>query len=215
MMASNVSRRWGRRVSAALGVVTLGLVLPAAGETAHGGDGSGHAAHATGHDDGVSTMVEAPLRTSMPTLAGEYAFATISEIAGILRDDPDTDWSRVDLAALREHLVDMQHVTIAADVVAEPIEGGARFVVMSDDDAVADSIRRMTAAHSVVMASNDATTAWRYSQESTTHGAIVTVLSDSPDDVSMIRGLGFHGLMADGDHHRAHHWMIATGVDPH
>ncbi|MFW6206592.1 MAG: hypothetical protein ACOC5J_01525 [Gemmatimonadota bacterium] len=34
-------------------------------------------------------------------------------------------------------------------------------------------------------------------------------------DVEEIRALGYIGLMATGVHHTEHHWMIATGRQPH
>ena len=47
----------------------------------------------------------------------------------ILEADPKTDWSKVDIEALRRHLIDMNNVTLYADVRSEPVEGGMRFTV--------------------------------------------------------------------------------------
>ena len=46
--------------------------------------------------------------------AGQDAFGTIQEIVRILEADPTTDWSKVNIAALREHLIDMNEVTLHA-----------------------------------------------------------------------------------------------------
>ena len=54
----------------------------------------------------------------MPTQPGQDAFGAIQEIVRILEADPATDWSKVDLEALREHLIDMNEVTLHAAVVA-------------------------------------------------------------------------------------------------
>jgi hypothetical protein len=54
-----------------------------------------------------------------PTQPGQSAFAAIQEIVGILDADPKTDWSKVDIEALRQHLIDMNNVTLLADVKSE------------------------------------------------------------------------------------------------
>ena len=52
--------------------------------------------------------------TGQPTMPGQDAFGAIQEIVQILEADPTTDWSKVNIAALREHLVDMNEVTLRA-----------------------------------------------------------------------------------------------------
>jgi hypothetical protein len=42
-----------------------------------------------------------------PTLPGQDAFGAIQEIVRMLEADPKTDWSKVDLETLRQHLIDM------------------------------------------------------------------------------------------------------------
>ena len=64
-----------------------------------------------------------------PGEVGQGAFAAIQEIVGLLEADPSTDWSKVDIEALRRHLIDMGNVTLRADVKAEPVDGGMRFTV--------------------------------------------------------------------------------------
>jgi hypothetical protein len=49
-----------------------------------------------------------------PTLPGQDAFGAIQEVIQILEVDPTTDWSNVNIAALREHLIDMNEVTLHA-----------------------------------------------------------------------------------------------------
>ena len=51
----------------------------------------------------------------MPTMAGQDAFGAIQEIVRILEADPKSDWSKVDLEALRQHLIDMNELTLRAD----------------------------------------------------------------------------------------------------
>ncbi len=74
---------------------------------------------------------------------GQSAFAAIQEIVSQLMADPETDWSRVDIEALRQHLVDMDNVTLRARVHVQEVEDGARFEVSSKDAAVTGSIRAM------------------------------------------------------------------------
>ena len=49
--------------------------------------------------------------STAPTMPGQDAFGAIQEIVGILDADPKTDWSKVDLEALRQHLIDMNEIT--------------------------------------------------------------------------------------------------------
>lgn len=142
------------------------------------------------------------------TQAGQSAFAAIQEIVGILEADPATDWSLVNIDALREHLVDMDNVTMRATVKAQPIMGGMAFIVSSEDAGVIASIQRMVVAHAAVM---DGVNGMRMSASERPYGAMLGVEGDE----ARIKGLGFFGIMAAGMHHQAHHLAIARGGDPH
>src|SRR4051794_21173706 len=87
------------------------------------GDGSGDATGPMqGHKQRMQKMMQGmhgssgghAMGTGEPTLAGQEAFGTIQEIVRNLEADPKTDWSRVNIAALREHLIDMHEVTLRA-----------------------------------------------------------------------------------------------------
>jgi hypothetical protein len=147
---------------------------------------------------------------SVPTQPGQGAFAAIQEIVGILEADPKTDWSKVDIDALRQHLIDMNNVTLAAEVKSEPVEGGIRFMVRGEG-AVRDSIRRMVAAHAATMNGVDG---WRFEASEIDAGASLTVRPPAKDDAKL-HGLGFLGVMTRGMHHQEHHLMIARGEHPH
>jgi hypothetical protein len=43
----------------------------------------------------------------------------------------------------------------------------------------------------------------------------ITVTTDQLLDVDKIRGLGYIGIMAYGNHHQAHHWAMASSENPH
>ncbi|MGF1621635.1 MAG: hypothetical protein ACFCUR_13600 [Rhodomicrobiaceae bacterium] len=86
----------------------------------------------------------------------QSAFAAIQEIVEQLMAAPKTDWSRVDIKALRQHLIDMDNVTMRALVAARETEGGARFDTTSEDSAATTSIRAMVTAHAATMNSAEA-----------------------------------------------------------
>ena len=142
------------------------------------------------------------------TEGGQAAFAAIQEVVATLLADPDTDWDRVNIEALRQHLIDMDNVTLRAQVATEETEGGARFTVTSDDPAVQASIRAMTVAHAATM---NGVEGWSLAAEETEGGAILTATGDA----RRIRALGFIGLMTVGMHHQAHHLALARGEMPH
>ena len=145
-----------------------------------------------------------------PTQPGQSAFAAVQEIVGILEADPKTDWSKVNIEALRQHLIDMDNVTLRADVKSEPIDGGMRFAV-SGTGTVTDSIRRMVAAHSTTMTGVDG---WQFEASEIERGAALVVRPPAKD-ADKVRGLGFLGVLARGMHHQDHHMMIARGMSSH
>jgi hypothetical protein len=157
-----------------------------------------------------SSMMSAETSGAPVSEPGQGAFAAIAEIVAQLESDPHTDWNTVDIRGLREHLRDMDLVTIDAVAEAEEIDGGMRFTVTGTAD-VAPSIRRMTLAHADVMGGiND----WKYEAQEIDDGAMITVMVP-PQDMAKIKALGFFGMMASGTHHQEHHWMMASGQNPH
>jgi hypothetical protein len=182
-------------------LVGLGLValLPASAAWAQG---------ATTHDRAEhSAMHTAP----QPTEPGQGAFAAIAEIVALLEADPNTDWSKVDVAALREHLVDMNELILNALAREEPILGGLRITVTGEGRTLR-AIRNMVPAHAAELAKIEG---WQVEAAAQDEGARLTVTSTDPPEEARIRGLGFFGLMATGAHHQAHHWAIATGQPVH
>ncbi|GGE28689.1 Alpha-acetolactate decarboxylase [Gemmobacter megaterium] len=162
----------------------------------------------------VASPASAPDHTMqgpVPALreAGQAAFAAIQEITAALMADPATDWSRVDIEALRQHLIDMNNVTLRAAVVRDDIDGGARFTVTATDPAVVVSIRAMVLAHVTTM---NGVEGWDMQAKETAGGAVMTITGP---DVTRIRGLGFIGLMTVGMHHQAHHLALVSGHAPH
>ena len=149
-----------------------------------------------------------------PTQPGQAAFAAIAEVVAILERDPRTDWSRVSVERLRRHLIDMDEVTLRADVTESAVPGGARFVVRGSGRTLA-AIRRMTHAHAAMLG---AELGYRATVVDRAGGVTMTVLARDAADartVAKVRGLGFVGLMASGMHHGAHHLALARGEAPH
>jgi len=156
---------------------------------------------------GGDPMMQA--NTGIPTEPGQGAFAAVSEIVTILKNDPETDWSLVNISALRDHLVDMDMLVTYADVTTTNIENGIEMTVSLIGQG-GGAVSRMVPAHGPFMA---AESGWQ-SDVSQSDDAITWRVT-SPEDAVQIRALGFFGLMATGDHHRAHHIGMARGIMVH
>jgi len=147
--------------------------------------------------------------TATPTMPGQDAFGTIQEIVRILEADPKTDWSKVNLEALRQHLIDMSEVTLKANAVTKLIDGGIEVTVTGTGRTV-EAIQYMVPAqaHQVDQTHLNG---WSAKTEPLPNGVLLTVTSGDPQQVQHIRGLGFIGFMASGSHHQAHHLAMAKG----
>ena len=148
---------------------------------------------------------------SMPIEVGQGAFAAIAEVVSILESDPATDWTKVDLSALRLHLVDMNRLTLDANTDEVSLEDGLSIVITGVDRTL-EAIHCMVPAHAKEL---DLMPNWSASAETQAAGAKLVVTSDDPDVQAKIRGLGFFGLMATGSHHQDHHLAIARGESVH
>lgn len=148
---------------------------------------------------------------AMATEPGQGAFGALIEIVEILEKDPKTDWQRVDIAALREHLVDMSALVLHAAAAETHIDGGIRAEVTASGRALA-AVQRMVPAHAQVL---DAMGRWSARAETTETGAVLVVAATDPGEVARVRALGFFGIMATGAHHQAHHLAMARGQPVH
>ena len=145
-----------------------------------------------------------------PLQPGQGAFAAIKEIVELLESDPKTDWSKVNIEALRQHLIDMNNVTLASEVKSTPVDGGTQYLVTGTGSVVA-SIRRIVTAHAATLNGVDG---WNFKATDSEGGAVLTVTVPVKDQIKL-RGLGFLGVMTHGMHHQQHHLMIARGDHPH
>jgi len=145
----------------------------------------------------VSARREKVKRAALPTQPGQAALGAIREIVRMLESDPDTDWSKVNLTALHEHLVDMDEVTLRAAVKEQPIDDGLRIEVSGTGRTLA-AIQRIVPAHAQEL---NRFPGWEATVDSGADGVVLTVTSADPKQVAHIRGLGFIGLLASGTQH--------------
>jgi len=151
-------------------------------------------------------------RVAAPTLPGQDAFGAVQEIVRMLEADPTTDWSKVDLERLRQHLIDMNDVTLRSEVRATTVPGGLTMDV-TGTGRTEQAIRRMVVPHTVEL---NNMSQWSARTEEMTGGLRLTVTAKNPDDtktVARIRGLGFIGLLVQGAHHQPHHLAMAKGEE--
>jgi hypothetical protein len=144
---------------------------------------------------------------SLPTQPGQDALGAVQEIVGMLEADPTTDWSKVNLDALRVHLIDMNEVALHADAAVERIDGGIRVAVTGTGRTLA-AIQRMLPEHAREMNGKNG---WVVQAEPRPDGMTLTVTAVDAKQTTIIRGLGFIGVMASGGHHQMHHLIMAKG----
>jgi hypothetical protein len=152
--------------------------------------------------------------SAVPTLPGQAAYGAIGEVVRMLEADPATDWSKVNIEALREHLIDMDDVTMQAVAVQRSVPGGVEIDVTGTGRTIA-AIRRMTMNHTTML---DQGASYHASATEIPNGARLTITAKHADDANAtarIRGLGFAGIMTEGEHHAAHHLALARGEPVH
>ena len=182
-----------------IGLTLIGLALAAELPAEHAGMDHGQ-------------MANAPADPAAdPQEPGQSAYAAIGEIVRILVSDPKTDWAKVDVDRLRQHLVDMDAVTLRSRVQTTRLRNGAQFVVTGPPE-VADGIKRMVSAH---FSEPDVGAGWSFNTSPRADGAVVTVTSADPAQAARIAALGFYGVLTMGDHHQPHHLMMARGGMQH
>jgi hypothetical protein len=142
-----------------------------------------------------------------PTMPGQDAFGAVQEIVQTLEADPKTDWSKVDLEALRQHLIDMNDVTLKADVTTKPIDGGLEIAITGSGRTLA-AIQRMVPTHAKEI---EGLNGWSANTVLLGNGVLLKVTSRDPKQVQHIRGLGFIGILVSGSHHQMHHLAMAIG----
>ena len=147
------------------------------------------------------------------TEAGNDAFGTIQEVINKLNADPNTDWSKVNIEALRQHLLDMNDMTLHVEVVSQTsINNGLQAIITPTTKRAETALDRVFKAHPGQLQRE---TGWTMKVTKSAKRYTLTITTTKPSDVNKIRGLGYIGLMAYGNHHQPHHWAMATGNNPH
>jgi hypothetical protein len=154
------------------------------------------------------------MQTPSPLIAaGNDAFWTIQEAIQKLDADPSTDWNKVNLEALRQHLVDMQNFTLHVEVLSQtPIAQGMQAVVQPTTKRAEASLERVFAAHPTQLKRE---TGWDMRVAKQGDVFVLTVITPNETEVARLRGLGYIGVMALGAHHQMHHWGMVQGESPH
>src|SRR5437867_8737945 len=232
-MKAYTSRVWFAAAAVIVGAVMLAFApavraaSPADGQSAAPGmmDHGGAAAtmnHAKPSDDDMRVMLQhheqmmarmhgRVMQGGVPILPGQDAFGAIQEVVRVLESDPKTDWSKVDLEALRQHLIDMNDVTLQADVATKPVDGGLEIAVTGSGRTLA-AIQRMVPAHAAEI---NGLNGWSAKTAPLDNGVLLTVTAGDPKEVQRVRGLGFIGILVSGSHHQPHHLAMATGELAH
>ncbi len=145
-----------------------------------------------------------------PTMPGQDAFGAISEVVRMLDADPSTDWSKVDLERLRQHLIDMNEVVLRSQVKQTSVPGGLAMDV-TGTGRTEQAIRAMLVPHAAEL---DRMPSFAAKTELIPGGVRLTVTAKAPDDakaVARLQALGFIGLLTVGAHHGPHHLAMAKG----
>lgn len=150
------------------------------------------------------------MQSGLPTMPGQDAFGTIQEVVQILEADPSTDWSKVNIAALRDHLIDMNEVTLRAAADQRTLENGVEIAITGEGRTLA-AIKHMVPAHVHQLAE----LGWNAKTEELANGVKLVVTSNVPAQAIKLKALGFMGIMVQGGHHQPHHLMMAKGEFTH
>ena len=164
------------------------------------------------HDTPIEDNTTHQESTAILSEAGTDPFALIQEVIALLEANPDTDWSVINIEALRSHLVEMQDMTLNVNVEQQPINLGFMAVITPTTDRALESMIQVLSAHPSQM---KVETGWDMTVTNNNGAFTISVTTDQLLDVDKIRGLGYIGIMAYGNHHQPHHWAMASGENPH
>ena len=168
------------------------------GQGVHGGTGGHGAMH--GQQFGAA---------GGSTMPGQDAFGTIQEVVRMLEANPATDWSKVNIAGLREHLIDMNEVTLRAASAERMLDNGIEILVTGESRTL-QAIKRMVPAHVRELTE----IGWNAKTEDLANGVKLTVTASEAQPLRKLKALGFIGIMVQGGHHQPHHLMMAKGEFP-
>jgi hypothetical protein len=148
-------------------------------------------------------------QSGAPSQPGQDAFSTIQEVVQILQANPATDWSKVNIAALRQHLIDMNEVTLRAIAAERMLDNGIEITVTGEGRTL-EAIKRMVPAHVNELRE----IGWSAKSEDLSDGVRLVVTASEAQPLAKLKALGFMGIMVQGAHHQPHHLMMAKGEFP-
>jgi hypothetical protein len=93
----------------------------------------------------------------------------------MLEADPATDWSKIDIEALRRHLIDMNEVTLNAEAVSRLIDGGVEIRV-TGRGRMLGAVQRMVPMHAAEI---DGLSGWSAKASPLADGALLIVSSSN------------------------------------
>jgi len=174
----------------------------------HDGMGGGMGMHGSmGGNGGMHGQQSST--TGAVTMPGQDAFGAIQEIVQLVQSDPKTDWSKVNIDALRQHLIDMNEVTLHAAATPRVFDSGIEFTVTGEGRTL-DAIKRMIPAHLTELRE----IGWNAKTDDLPNGIKLTVIASEAQPLTKLKALGFMGIMVQGGHHQPHHLMMAMGQFP-
>jgi hypothetical protein len=132
-------------------------------------------------------------QSGTPTLPGQDAFGAIQEIVQALQSDPKTDWSKVNIEALRQHLIDMNEVTLHAAATPRLFDNGIEFSVTGEGRTL-EAIKRMVPAHVKELHE----IGWNAKTDELPNGVKLTVIASDGQPLTRLKALGFIGIMVQG-----------------
>jgi len=107
----------------------------------------------------------------------------------------------------------MNDMTLHIEVISQkPIDHGLETIIKPTTARAALALKRVFKAHPMQLMHE---TGWNMNVVNNNDRYTLTITSTNEKDINKIRGLGYIGLMAYGNHHQAHHWAMANGVNPH
>jgi len=152
------------------------------------------------HDMAQHSQHQSRIVSSVLTESGTDIFATIQEVIHKLSTDPDTDWSKVNLEALRQHLRDMFEFSYNVDVLSQQaIEHGVKIKVKPVTVRAEKALDKVLNAHPMMLKME---TGWDMQSTKTDREYQIIVTTTNPSEIDKIRGLGYIGLLAIGNHHQ-------------
>ena len=142
---------------------------------------------------------------------GTGPFSAIREAIGVLVNDKNTDWAKVNLDGFRIHLIQMEDITLNVSVVMFDIDGGFGVVVTPTTERARLSLDEVLGTYPQQIYKE---TGWMMEASQVGGSFKIMVRTNNFDELPLLRGLGYIGVMAWGESHLPHHYGIVSGSVP-